>query len=286
MKTKTILMKTCQGILFMGLAIMLLNGCKKTGTTAVSNTITGCKPVTESTSLSGNEATYEYSYGTDGNIILIKKYTGGAYHILSDSTVVSSAGTVSYAANPYSSGQVVVASVYNGDIYKGAPTQCNVSITIDNVEQRNYWSYNFSYDAAGKLIKVEEFTPQVANDYEWFVGIIYDGNNNATSLKYEYSTGPRTVTLLNSSGYDTHPNPFAGIKNWFFFMHAGWNNYDPEPVFTALSKNNPLGFVDGDWTRTMTYNYDAQGMPLTRTNTNTINGNSATFIESFNYSCK
>ena len=67
-------------------------------------------------------------------------------------------------------------------------------------------------------------------------------------------------------------------------MRAGWNSSDPEPIFSALSKNNLLGYTIPGWKRTISYSYDDKGNPTTRTNTNTTPTASYTFQENLRFS--
>ncbi len=69
-------------------------------------------------------------------------------------------------------------------------------------------------------------------------------------------------------------------------MHAGWDNYDPEPLFTALSKNNPLGYTLPDgFKREMTYIYNDKGFPAKRMNTNINSSGTYSFEETYDYEC-
>lgn len=272
-------------LLFVLLSSMLLfNGCKK-NSSPVSAVIAKCKPVSEYTNLSGNAATYEYVYGTDGNISSLKKYIGGGYHVLADSLLVFYDHTERFTPGITMGSFNKVNTVFNANIFTGSPTRADISITLDGVEQRNYYTYSFSYDTKNRLAKISEQTNTVLNDLEYDLFIIYNDQNNVSELRYEATTGPRTVTVIAASGYDNKNTPFAGIINWPMLMHAGWASSDSEPLFTALSKNNPLGFEIPGWKRTITYAYNDNGFPVTRFSTNTTASATYSFEENFSYQC-
>lgn len=42
-------------------------------------------------------------------------------------------------------------------------------------------------------------------------------------------------------GHDNHSTPYAGVKGYKYLM-SNWDNSDPGPIITALSKNNPTRF--------------------------------------------
>ena len=177
--------------------------------------------------------------------------------------------------------------VYEGSIFNALPVKLHVSITEQGITRTDIFTYFFFYDNKDRLIKIGEQTDHVIGDYEYDLSIFYDERDNVTALKYEFTTGPGTVTTIAANGYDDKPNPFAGVKGWPFLMHAAWDNYDPEPLFTALSKNNPLGFTMPDGLkRTMNYTYNDKGFPLKRINTNTNASGIYSFEETFDYQCQ
>ncbi len=141
------------------------------------------------------------------------------------------------------------------------------------------------------MAKVKQQTPQVAGDFEYDLTIIYNDKDNVTSLQYELTTGPRTVTVITVAAYDDKPNPYAALKSWkFLATRFVWDNYDPEPILTALSKNNPfdytLGQTPNQWNRRMIYLYNGDGFPIERKNTNqSPNGTKSTFVQTFAYNC-
>lgn len=245
-----------------------------------------CRPVSESTTLVGNAATYDYSYSADGNLSSIVRYIGGGYHVMADSTMIYYDHTVRYSPGNRTGTYNIVATAFDANIFTGSPSKADISITLDGIEQRNYYSYLYFYDTKGRLVKIGEQTNTVPNDLEYDLNIVYNDQDNVTALQYETTTGPRTTNTISVTGYDDKPNPFRSIKNWPLMMHAGWANNDPEPVFTALSKNNPLGYTIPGWKREISYEYNDNGFPLRRINTNTTVSGSYSFEESFIYQCK
>jgi hypothetical protein len=279
-------MKKINQLLVVVTSVLLFSSCKKTTTSVSPPGTAACKPTTESTTLSGNNATYEYTYGANGKVSLIKKFIGGGYHVLADSIVVGDYTIVEYYNSNYSGYPMIQTTVYKGSL-DGMPTEAQVSLQEGAVTQTDVWHYFFFYDNKNRLNKVGEQTDHVVGDWEYDLDILYNDQDNVVGLKYSNTTGSNTTTTIPATGYDDKPNPFAGIKNWYFLMHAAWNNYDPEPLFTALSKNNPLGYTMPDgFKRTMTYNYNDKGFPMKRMNTNTNTSGSYSFEETYDYQCK
>jgi YD repeat-containing protein len=278
-------MKRFNQLLILLISVLILNSCKKTTTPMAPPGTTACKPTTESTTLSGNDATYEYTYGTNGKISLIKKFIGGGYHVLSDSIVVGDYTIVAY--NTSNSGFPMIQTiVYNGSL-DGMPTEANVALQEGAITHTNVWHYFFFYDNKNRLNKVGEQTDNVIGDWEYDLDILYNDQDNVVALKYTNTTGPNTIITIPAAGYDDKPNPYTGIKNWYFLMHAAWNNYDPEPLFTARSKNNPLGYTTPDgFNRAMTYTYNDKGFPIKRMNTNTNTSGTYSFEETYGYQCQ
>jgi hypothetical protein len=271
-------------IIIMAAVTAMLYSCKKNGIPAASSNNAACKPETEFTTLNGINATYKYTYNNDGKITTIKKFIG---LVIVDSMVVGDNTTARYYQS--SSGFKMVQSVvYNQSFIDGHPTEAQVALQEGAITQTDVWHYFFFYDSKNRLTKVGEQTDHVIGDPEYDLSITYDDKDNVIALRYENTTGPNAITTIVPLGYDDKPNPYTGIKNWYFLMHAGWDNYDTEPIFTALSKNNLLGYTTLDGTkRTTTYNYNDKGFPIKRRNTNTsISGNTYSFEETFDYTCK
>ncbi len=267
------------------LCLLFLFSCKKSGTSPSPPTGQAtCKLVRESTTLSGNHATYDYTYDANGNVIMMKKFIGDSYHVLQDSSVVSDISIARYNVYDWPYASTLMQYDLSFDLL---PNKSIMAITENGITRVNQFTYFFFYDSKNRLYKVGEQTDYVTGDYEYDLTIHYNDQDNVTSLSYEFTTGPRTVTTIAAIGYDDKPTPFAAIKNWPYIMHAAWNNYDPEPLFTALSKNNPLGYTLPDgFKREMTYTYNSNGFPLVRTNTNISSTGTSTFDETFEYDCE
>lgn len=265
--------------------IVIAVSCGKKGKTVSNDGSTGtCKPLVEATNLPGNDAIYVYRYNSDGTVASITKRGPGGN--LLDSTAVAFDRVSHYSPGNTAGTFNFTTAVFQGNVYTGQPTKSDVSITIGGVEQRNYWTYFYFYDTKGRIIKVGEQTSNVPNDYEYDLNITYDDNNNAVTLSYVPTTGPNTILTISSAGYDTKPNPYSGLKNYPFYMHRGWDNYDPEAVFNALSKHNLMGYSSGGITRTIVHTYNSQGFPTLRRNTNTNISGSVTIDETYQYECK
>lgn len=273
-----------------GILVFIAQACTKDNTTLapiVPVPTATCVVRAQSTTLGGNYDNYEYVFDGDGQLQNLKKYIGGGYHILSDSILYGDFQTVRYQGLDYLPEMIILTTDYDGNIRNGNPTSAQVAFTEGLITKIEVFTYFFFYDQKNRLIKVGEQTNHVTTDWEYDLNIYYDDNDNVTALEYEWTTGPRTVVMITADGYDDHPNPFAGTPNWHFLMHASWNNSDPEPIFTALSKNNPLGFTSADGTkRTMTYSYNEDGFPITRNSTNTNTSGSSSFVETFEYECQ
>jgi len=272
-----------KNILTLALAFsgVFFSGCGKDSAPSTPAPTGTCKLLSESTNLSGNASSYEYRYSADGNISSIKRSWGG----MPDSTTVFYDHVVIYSESRLNNSFNSYSIAYNANIFTGLPTTADVSLTIDGVENRHYYAYAFAYDTKNRLIKITEQTPTVPNDYEYILEVTYNDQDNVTALTYRSFTGPNTQYVIPAAGYDDKPSPYAGIKNWVFMMRTGFNGSDPEPIFTALSKNNVLGYTIPGWKRTITYTYDDKGNPLKRTNTNTTPSASYTFEENFSFKC-
>lgn len=270
------------------LPVILIAGCKKNGGSnpPPNPPNTACTPAGETTSLIGNEASWLYQYDNKGlvtRIIKLNRYGQQEYgiEVQPDRVVRTTGGNI-------------VKTVYNTNIYETLPTQAQVSITLSGgAEQPNYYTYNFSYDSKNRLSRIVEHTAGVLNDREWDLVITYNDKNNVTKLQYGWTTHPNEpIAPITVAAYDDKPSPYAAVKYWKFIQsNFAWNNYDPEPVLTALSSNNPLDYTmnEGDpqqFKRTMTYTYNEHGFPNERVNTNkSVNGVS-TFKQTFSYNCK
>lgn len=248
--------------------------------------MTICTPTDEGTTLVGNEATWQYQYDNTGRInkiIKLNRYNQqeSVMEVQSDRVVRNTGGNI-------------VKTNYNANIYEALPSQAQVSITLSGgVEQPNYYTYHFSYDSKKRLSKIEEHTAGVPNDREWTLTITYNDNDNVTKMQYAWTTHPNEpINPITVTAYDNKYTPYAAIKYWKFLMsNFAWDNYDPEPVLTALSRNNPLDYtmnagIPAEFKRTMTYAYNENGFAKERTNTNKNANGEVTFKQTFTFKCQ
>ena len=264
--------------------LILLLGCDKSVSPSPVGVNSQCVIQNETTALSGNAATWKYEYDSKGLPSKITKY--GTYDIVQAELTVYKDSVV----KALDAAKLVLR--YDTDLSSKLPTVAQVSITNSGgIVQTNYMQYYFFYDDKSRLTKVSERTGFVG-DGEWDLTIFYNDKNNVTELRYQWVAGPTTgTTSITASAYDDKPNPYASIPMWKFLMNNfAWDNYDPEPVLTALSSNNPLKYTLGSgdnlFSRTMTYTYNEDGFPLARINTNkNINGE-YTFTQTFAYTCQ
>jgi hypothetical protein len=268
--------------------LLLITACKKGGSAGPApGTSDTCIITGETTTLLGNEASFTYEYNDKGFPSKITKYNKYnqlefTHQILFDG-VVHTAGTstvtTSYDANLHT------LPIF---LYKS-----NVTIDLNGLTQVNFYTFFFFYDSKGRITKIGQQTNHVTNDHEWDLNITYNDQNNVTMLQYEWTTGPRTpIAPIIVKAYDNKPTPYAGIRNYRFLMNNyAWDNYDPEPLLTALSANNPLDYTMNTGTpqefkRTMTYTYNEKGFPVERLNTNKNVNGTYTFKQTFTYNCK
>lgn len=272
------------------IVINLIAGCKKNddGEEGAPADLVdpACTPYGETTTLAGNEATWQYQYDNKGmvsKIVKLNRYAQQEYIIeVSSDRVVRTSPTA------------VVKTVYNANIYEALPSQALVSLTINGgVEQKNYYTYDLTYDNKKRLSKIVEHTPTVFTDREWQLVITYNDKDNVVRLQYSWTTHPaETISPIAVTAYDDKPSPFAATKYWKFLMNNfAWDNYDPEPILTVLSRNNPLDYVMNEGhpaqlKRTMTYTYNSQGFPVERMNTNKNANGESSFKQTFTYQCK
>ena len=264
---------------------MLLLGCDKSTAPSPVGVNTQCVIQNETTGLSGNAASWKYAYDGQGMPLKITKYGSNDIEV--------SGITVYHDSVVNAMGAAKMVTRYDVDLsLKKLPTVAHISITTpDGMVQANYKQYFFFYDDKSRLTKISEKTV-FAGDGEWDLTISYNDKNNVTELLYEWVTGPITgATRITATAYDDKPTPYASMAAWKFLMsNYAWDNYDPEPVLTALSSNNPLdySFGTGDnlFTRTMTYTYNEQGFPLARINTNKNKNGEYTFNQTFSYTCQ
>ncbi|HEY5748018.1 MAG TPA: hypothetical protein VIU12_18235 [Chryseolinea sp.] len=271
-------------LLFATWSLMLLLGCDKSIQPSPAGVNTQCIIQNETTALSGNAASWKYEYDSKGMPLKITKYGSNGAEVsgvtVYDDSVVNALGVARSTTR------------YDVDLsLKTLPTVAHVSATDpEGIVQADYKQFFFFYDAKSRLTKISEKTVWVG-DGEWDLTISYNDKNNVTELKYEWVTGPITgTTRITATAYDDKPTPYASMPMWKFLMNNfAWDNYDPEPILTALSSNNPLdysfGTGDNFFSRTMTYTYNEQGFPLARINTNKNKNGEYTFTQTFSYTC-
>lgn len=280
--------RATSSLLSITLFISVTVSCKK-DTVNPSVPSNACVLQEEYTGLVGNQAVWKYTYDKSGNLITINhNYPNGTPITIMD---VGSASRIESKVVPPGSDPVITELRYEGDM-SGSPTKAFLSITLDKITTVNYKTFFFFYDSKGRLYLVGEQTDNIVGDLEWDLHIFYNDQDNVTGLSYEITTGPTGGSVVNVEAYDDKPTPYAGIKSWRFLLnHWAWDNYDPEPILTALSKNNPLDYAlnkgtPGQYLRTMTYEYNENGFPLRRINTNKNASGEYTFEQTFTYECR
>jgi len=265
-------------ISFTLLIMIIIASCDKKNnntTTPIGQVQCQLKMISNANGLSTN--TYEYS--TDGKLISITNYSGNSINV---SSTLSETSMVSNYTSSAGFPMVQTIVFEGGGLFNGyLPAKASMAQqegTITHTQVRNFLFY---YDSKDRIGRVSEETPNVKGDWEWDLSISYDDHDNVTSLKYEWNTGP----TIPATGYDDKPSPYSGLRTWKYL--ADWD-YDVLSIFAQLSKNNPLGFIQGDWTRKITYGYNENGYPISRISKQFIKGkvDTARWVENFNYVCK
>jgi YD repeat-containing protein len=275
--------KNVRLILFTLLIMSIIVGCdKKNTTTTTPIGLVQCQ-LKMIGNPNGNTST-AYEYNTAGKLISIKNYSGNSLNV---SATLDEFSIVSNYTSSSGFPMVSTFTFEGGSIFADQlPSKESVAQQEGTITHTNVFNYYFYYDNKDRLVKVSEETQNVKGDWEYDLFISYDDHDNVTSLKYAWTTGPNTVTTIPATGYDDKPNPYSGLRTWKYLM--GWDASDPTGLFAQLSKNNPLGFIDGDWTRKITYGYSENGYPIIRNNIQTVKGSADTakWAETFNYQCK
>lgn len=270
------------------IAATILFSCKKTPVAPAppAGTQAKCVIKTETTALSGNGKNFEYQFDGKGNLIVVNVVgvSAGVYEIGSNTITKN----YTYLNKP----AFTSIRYETSDITTGLPARAFVSINDGDITRVNYYTYFFFYNANNQLIKVGEQRDYVIGDREYDLNIFYNAQGNVSGFQYEWTTGPREIIPpVTVTAYDDKPTPYAGVKGWRFFMiNFAWDNYDPEPILTALSKNNPLNYTTGTganvFKREMVYTYNSDGFPIERKNTNKNANGEYTFLQTFAYNCK
>lgn len=271
------------------LSMTVIVGCKKSSPGTIVANKAKCTIIGETTALSGNQKSFEYLYDGTGNPTLVKVFRPNGSV---ESTHETGSTTSTFSSTGSGKLKRRIISYLASDIFSQLPTKAFVSIDDGDILKVNYYTYFFFYDNKGKLIKVGEQTDHVVGDREYDLNIFYNEQENVTGLQYEWTTGPRDIIPpVIVTAYDNKPNPYSAIKGWpFLLINFSWDNYDPEPILTALSKNNPLNYTIGAgtslFTREMVYQYNNDGFPTERKNTNKNTNGAYTFLQTFSYNCK
>jgi len=247
-----------------------------------------CLIISDSTNLGNNKGYCSYQFDPTGNRLTVaKKVADNAlllnyrevhymYNGLPDKSVTYLNGNEFYETQFY---------YKDGSVQ---PFKCEQFFTnkLNQMDKKNTCGFGFFYDSKDRLVKVTYSTAQVG-DVEYALTISYNEHDNVLRMEYEYTSGqflPNSVIMV--SGFDGHPNPYYTIPYWkFLMMNGNWDNPDPEPIITGLSRNNPLGYATGKFERVMSYAYNNKGLPLSRINTNKSDTSVHSFNESFNYRC-
>ncbi|RAW02294.1 hypothetical protein [Pseudochryseolinea flava] len=248
-----------------------------------------CRITVERSNMMYDPVRWEYEYDDKGNPSRIRMFNERfnfvvyAVDVYYDGVIRTDADVV----NP----KTILKTSYDADIFRARPSKANLSITIGSHEQVNWKTFFFFYDSKGRVIKIGEQTDHLPDDYEWDLDITYNDDDNVTMLKYEWTTGPRDpIAPTTVAAYDDHPTPYAGVNSWkFLTAYFSWDNYDPEPILTALSRNNPLdykfGVGESTFERKMAYEYNEHGFPTKRLITNKNTQGEIHYEQTFQYDC-
>jgi hypothetical protein len=262
--------------------------CKKDGRLTVLNTKLKCLISSDTTHLPGKNSYSTYEFEPNSNRLMLAK------------KVVGNTKLVDYRQVHYLTGAMpdkTVTFLNEHEYYETKffyangstqPYKSELYFTnkLKSTADKNLWGFRFHYDAKERLETVEYNTP-IKGDQEYLLHIFYNDQDNVTRMEYEFPSRQRIPnTVITVKAFDSHPNPYAGITNWKFLMlNANWDNYDPEPIITALSRNNPLDYSLGNLKREMTYTYNHYGYPISRLNINKSQGVEQHFAENFSYRC-
>lgn len=263
--------------------VSILLSCKKTDTTVTQPVQVMCHLTNMSSTFSGRNTNSFYEYSNDGKLVGIKNYSSnslqlsetlGEYSV--QSTYTSSAGIPMVQTITYEGGSIFADQL---------PTKASIALQEGATTHTDVYTYYFYYDSKNRLAKVREETKNFVGDLEYDLFIDYNDKDNVDDLRYTWTTGPNTIITIPASGYDDKPSPYSGLRTWRYLI--SWDYSDPTALFAQLSKNNPLGFIEGDWTRKMTYSYDEHGYPFLRNNIQTVKNSedTARWVETFGYRC-
>ena len=263
--------------------MIIIASCDKKGTTQPTSGKAPCRLTMISSQSTGHNGGATYEYDNDGRLITITNYSGNSPEAI---TTLSETSMVSNYTSSAGFPMVQTIVFEGGGLFNGyLPSKSSMAQQEGTITHTQVRDYLFYYDSKDRIGKVSEVTPNAIGDWEWDLFISYDDHDNVTSLKYEWNTGPNTSTIIPATGYDDKPSPYSGLRTWKYL--ANWDG-DVLTMLAQLSKNNPLGFIQGDWTRKITYEYNENGYPIIQNNKQFVKGNidTARWVENFNYVCQ
>lgn len=227
-----------------------------------------------------------YSYNGEGDPTKIESYN--PYYMTHVLTVFGDGMSIAEANKLH---PMTFTTNYGVGFLTTLPDVALISVTMDGVTQVNWKTYLFHYDFRGRLVRVGEETENVHGDDEWELLITYNEQDNVVKMVYGLTTGTLNVsTVIMVDAHDHHQTPYAGVKG-YKFLTINWDNSDPWPIVTALSKNNPTSYrliVNEAETMkvSMEYSYNEQGFPLVRTVTNKNEAGEHTYRLTYEYTCQ
>lgn len=262
-----------------------LVSCKKSNNPLSPTPQNSCRLIKETTSLTGNEATLEYTYDNAGN--LLKRRRINVYGQVRDSLVVNTSQVTIYHADGATVRTDYLGYSGNEPVNLAAtlPGRGRVYVKLagPGAVATLYCDYIFSYDAKNRLKQVD-MDYAAAGAYDFILRIDYDDKDNVTHLNYERTTGPRDpIPTYVCTRYDDKSSPASIHKNWAFFVGQTWNY--PETIFADLSKHNPYAYAYALDNIAKTYQYNDKGIAITETNNVTTNTRQYTYVRTFTYSC-
>ena len=179
---------------------------------------------------------------------------------------------------------------YDAGFLTTKPSKALVSVTMDSATQVNWRTYTFHYDPRGRLTTVGEESENVYNDDEWELLVSYNDQDNVVKLVYRLTTGSSKLsTVIMVDGFDDKQTVFSGVRGYRYLM-TNWDNSDPGPIITALSKNNPTSYrliVNDVQTMNVSivYQYNEFGFPAERIVTNSNESSKHSDRHTYTYLC-
>jgi hypothetical protein len=260
--------------------------CRKDGKVPILNLKKLCLITSDTTYITGKSGFSSYQFHPNSNRLMVaRKVIGNA--VLIDYREVHYMNndmpdkTITYLnANEFYETKFFYR---NGSVY---PFKSEMYFTskLSRIENTNLSGFRFYYDAKERVEKVEYVTT-ASGDQNYTLFISYNDDDNVIRMEYQFDPIQHLPnTVISVRAFDDHPNPYAPIPYWKFLMLNGSrDNFDPEHIITALSRNNPLEFTLGNFKRNMTYIYNQHGFPVTRYNFNKNTTGESSYKESFDY---